>query len=213
MELAVIGEGGHSKVVSDLIRSRKDHVIKAILDDKYEELTLHHGVYKGPISSAHTLMVQMDQLRFVVAIGNNEVRKSIVSRLAMSPAQYAPALIHETAVVSPSAFVGRGSVVMAHSTIHADSYVGNHAIINTGAIVEHDNRIGDYVHIAPRATLTGAVMVREGALIGAGATVIPSQSIGEWAIIGAGATVIRDIPSEQTAVGTPAKVITKRMLA
>ena len=211
VELAVIGEGGHSKVIMELIHSKENHRIKAILDDKYTELTLSNGVYWGPISAAHGLLSQISSLKFVVAIGNNQIRKSIVLKLGLPNHSYI-SLIHETAVISSSASIGQGTVIMAHATINADAWVGNHTIINTGGIIEHDNRIGDYVHIAPRATLTGSVNVKEGTMIGAGATIIPGKSIGEWTIIGAGATVISDIPANSTAVGTPAR-ITKHRIA
>jgi acetyltransferase EpsM len=210
MELAVIGEGGHSKVIMELIRSKENYKIKAILDDKYTDLILSNGIYRGPISAAPKLLNHIFSLKFVVAIGNNKVRKSIVLKLGLPIHNYI-SLIHETAVISSSASIGHGTVILAHTTINADAYIGNHSIINTGAIIEHDNRIEDYVHVAPRATLTGSVSVKEGTMIGAGATIIPSINIGEWTIIGAGATVISDIPANSTAVGTPARVTKHRI--
>lgn len=212
MDLVVIGEGGHSKVIRDLIHSKSDSKIIAILDDKYDELTLINEVYIGPTSSAHLLLNRMNHLKFVIAIGNNEVRKSIVTKLDLSKENYI-SLIHYSAIVSSSASIGSGTVIMANTIVSADTVVGDHVIINSGAIVEHDNHIGDFVHIAPKATLTGSVTVNEGTMIGAGATVIPGKSIGEWAIIGAGATVISDIPTNSTAVGTPAKIISSRKFA
>ncbi|WP_028550886.1 acetyltransferase [Paenibacillus sp. UNC451MF] len=206
MELAVIGEGGHSKVIMDLIRFQNDKV-KAVLDDKYTELVCHDdGIYRGPVASVPHLLRQIEHLKFIVAIGNNKVRKSIVTKLGFTKESYV-SLIHPSAVVSPSAQIGQGAVIMAHCTINADAIIGNHTIINTGAIVEHDSRIEDYAHVAPHATLTGAVCVREGTMIGAAAAVIPGKTIGEWAVIGAGSTVISDIPSFSTAVGSPAKVL------
>lgn len=211
MDLVVIGEGGHSKVIMELIRSSGNYKIKAILDDKYDELILIKGIHWGPISAAHILMEHLSSLKFVIAIGNNKVRKSIVVKLGLPMENYI-SLVHETAVISSSASIGQGTVIMAHTIINADTQVGNHVIVNTGAIVEHDNQLEDYVHVAPRATLTGSVNILEGAMIGAGATIIPGKTIGEWTIIGAGATVINDIPAHSTAVGTPAK-LTKPMIA
>ncbi|MGO4271106.1 acetyltransferase [Paenibacillus sp. TAF58] len=210
MDLVVIGEGGHSKVIRELIRSKSDYKIIAILDDKYDQLTIINGIYIGPISSAHLLLNRMNHLKFVVAIGNNEVRKLIVSKLGLSKGNYI-SLIHDTAVISSSASIGEGSVIMAGTIVNADAVIGDHVIINSGAIVEHDNQIGDYVHVAPRATLTGSVIAETGAMIGAGTTIIPGKKVGEWAIIGAGATVISDIPSYRSAVGTPARLIAKAM--
>jgi acetyltransferase EpsM len=206
MELAVIGEGGHSKVIRDMIHANKSYKLRAILDDKYEELILEDDIYLGPISAARSLLNQMNQLKFVVAIGNNALRKTIVTKLGLSNEHYA-SLTHERAVISSSAAIGQGTVIMANAVVNADACIGNHSIVNTGAIVEHDNRIGDYVHVAPHATLTGSIIAKEGTLIGAGATIIPGIHLGEWAIIGAGSTVIRDINAYSTAVGTPAIII------
>ncbi|ULL13912.1 acetyltransferase [Paenibacillus sp. H1-7] len=204
MQLVIIGEGGHSKVIKDLIRLDGNYTIAAILDDKYSELKEIEGIRYGPVSSAGEMVQCATDLKWIVAIGNNEVRKSIVDRLGLSSDSYI-SLIHPASVVSPSASIGRGTVVMANAVVQAEAAIGEHVIVNTGAIIEHDNCIDDYVHIAPRATLTGTVSIREGAMIGAGATVIPGKSIGEWAVVGAGSTVIRDIPAMCTAVGSPAK--------
>ena len=202
----MIGEGGHSKVIRDIIHSRKSDRIVAILDDKYADLHKQDELFKGPIRSVHALLERDSELKCVVAIGNNEVRKSIIDEIGLSNERYIN-LVHESAILSPSAIIGQGTVVMANTVINADAQIGNHAIINTGAIVEHDCQIADYVHIAPKATMTGAVVIKEGAFLGAGVTVIPGTSIGEWTMIGAGSTVIHHIPAYSTAVGTPAKII------
>lgn len=199
-------------MIREFIHSKSDYRIIAILDDKYEELTVINDVYIGPITSANHLLNGMNHLKFIIAIGNNEIRKLIVSKLGLPKENYI-SIIHDTAIISKSASIGNGTVIMAGTIVNADVVIGDHAIINSGAIVEHDNQIGDYVHVAPRATLTGSVIAEEGSMIGAGATIIPGIKIGEWAVIGAGATVISDIPSNRTAVGTPAKIINKQMFA
>lgn len=195
-------------MIRDMILAREGYHIRAFLDDKYDDLSLQDGVFKGPVSAAQQLLGELEELKFVIAIGNNRTRQAVVSRLNLADACYLT-LVHKTAVISPSAQIGQGTVVMANAVIQADAVIGRHAIVNTAAVIEHDNRIGDYVHIAPGATLTGDVKVAEGAMIGAGATVIPGMTVGEWSVIGAGAAVVRPVPPHSTAVGTPAKVISK----
>jgi acetyltransferase EpsM len=206
MEIVLIGAGGHSKVIRDMIFIREDAILVAVLDDKYPELHFDNDLYRGPISSVQTLLKERGELKFIVAIGDNEIRRSVVERLNLANEDYLT-LIHETAVISPSALIGRGTVVMAKVVVHASAKVGLHVIVNTGAIIDHDVILGDYVHAAPNVTLTGAVQAAEGTMIGAGATVIPGKTLGKWATIGAGATVISDVPANSTAVGTPARVI------
>lgn len=206
MKIAIIGQGGHSKVIQDIILSNNGYEIIGYLDDRYENIVTVDNHYFGPISTACDMIHYFHQVNFIIAIGNNKVRKRIVEKLCLSDELYIT-LIHKTAVVSPSAKIGNGTVVMPNVVINADSQIGNHAIINTSSVVEHDNIIGDFVHISPQATLTGSVIIEEGAHIGAAATVIPGVKVSEWSIIGAGAVVINDMPPNCIAVGIPAKVI------
>ncbi|KMY51879.1 acetyltransferase [Peribacillus loiseleuriae] len=211
MNIAIIGKGGHSKVIEDIIFSNIEYEIVAYLDDQYENVKVINGMYYGPIIAAQKMIGFFDDLLFVIAIGNNRVRKSIARNLGLSERYYAT-LIHRKAVVSSTAKIGRGTVVMASVVINADAKIGKHTIINTNAVVEHDNKVSDFVHISPSTTLTGAVTVEEGAHIGAGAVVVPNVQIGEWSVIGAGATVIHDIPANCTAVGVPARTVRKNAI-
>ncbi|TXC92369.1 acetyltransferase [Metabacillus litoralis] len=205
MKIVLIGQGGHSKVIKDIILSYKENKVIGYLDDKYKDYHYENDQFSGPISSAQNIISRIDNVKFIIGIGDNKIRKSIFEQLDLSSDYYAT-LIHKSAIVSPSATIESGTVIMARAVINANSLIGKQSIINTGAIVEHDNEISDFVHISPNATLTGSVTINEGAHIGAGASVIPLVSIGEWSVIGAGAAVIDDIPANCVATGVPAKL-------
>jgi acetyltransferase EpsM len=206
MKIVMIGYGGHSKVISDLILSDKGNEVIGYFDDKFFETKRIDNKYFGPILSAGNMLNYFNEVKFLIAIGNNSERKQIANRLSF-PEDYYATIIHRSAIVSPTAKIGRGTVVLANTVINADTEIGQHAIINTGAVIEHDNKLGNFVHVCPGATLTGVVHIEDGTFIGAGATIIPNVKIGKCSIIGAGATVINDIPSYSTAVGIPARVI------
>ncbi|OIK09369.1 acetyltransferase [Bacillus sp. MUM 116] len=206
MKIAVIGRGGHSKVISEMIHSNEDYQIVAYLDDKYENVRLIDNIFCGPISSVNKLLKYDPNIKFIIAIGNNKTRKLIVEKLNL-PNEYYVTIIHKSSIISHCSKIGNGTVIMPGSVINTDVEIGDHSIINTGAVIEHDCVIGNFSHVCPGVTLTGAVNVEVGTFIGAGATIIPNIRVGEWASIGAGATVIQDIPSNCTAVGIPAKVV------
>jgi len=203
--IVIVGCGGHSKVILEIITASKKYKVIAILDDKYEKITKENKIIKAPISYSEEL-IRTSIPFFIIAIGNNVVRQQIAERLLKAGAQF-PILSHPTAYISPSAKVGEGTVVMANSVVNAESIIGSHVIINTASVVEHDNIIEDYVHVSPSVTLTGNIHVGKGSHVGAGTTAIPGIQIGKWSVIGAGSTIINNIPSYVTAVGTPAKVI------
>ncbi|KKK38726.1 acetyltransferase [Mesobacillus campisalis] len=206
-QLCVIGQGGHSKVIIDIIIAMKKYQIAACLDDKYPGTSKRKGILYGPVSLAEELSKE-ESMGFVIAIGCNKTRKKLFSELGL-PIERFPVLVHPAAVVSPSSIIGGGTVVMPNSTINACAAIGNHAIINTGSVVEHDSLLGNYVHVCPNATLTGNVEAGEGAQIGAGAAIIPGIRIGRWSIVGAGSTVIHPVPDHEKVAGAPAKSILK----
>ena len=176
MKIAMIGDGGHSKVIQEIILENENNKIVGFLDDHYVYIAFKENQFFGPVSTADKIIKLYHDLKFVVAIGNNAIRKSIVQKLGLMNNDYVT-IIHKTAVISPSAVIGHGTVVMANAVINARAKIGNHCIINTSAVVEHDNAIGDYVHISPNATITGTVKVGEGCQIGRRAIVIPDTTI------------------------------------
>ncbi|MBP1915418.1 acetyltransferase EpsM [Lederbergia galactosidilyticus] len=205
-QLVIIGEGGHSKVIQDIIRVSNEYEIIAILDDKYKSKSLcrETGITRGPVSCAFKFT--QSESFFIIAIGSNQIRKKITSLLKRQNAKFA-SVIHPTAVISPTVKLGEGIVIMANAVINSDAAIGNHVIINTTSVIEHDNKIADFVHVSPGAILAGDVTVGEGTQVGAGSTIIQGKEVNEWSIIGAGATVINNIPAGVVAVGVPAKII------
>lgn len=187
------GASGHAKVVIDIIRSM-GMPIDGIFDDNDAVKTLCE------IEVSHKWSGQSP---IIISIGNNRIRKLLAESLGC---EFDKA-IHASSVISPSASLGCGTVVMAGAIINAEANIGKHCIINTGASIDHECVISDFVHIAPHSTLCGNVYVGEGSWVGAGAVVIPGIKIGRWCTIGAGAVVIHDVPDNAVVAGVPAKVI------
>ncbi|MFZ3577242.1 acetyltransferase [Virgibacillus sp. DJP39] len=208
MQVIILGDGGHSRVIQEMIFSMESHDVIAILDDKYESGFQQQGIIHAPIAFLPKLIRK--DTKVVIAIGGNLIREHIAKSLSLVPEDYL-SIIHPTAVVSASAKIGCGTVVMSNAVINSHTEIGMHCIVNTAAIVEHDNKIGDYTHVSPNATLTGGVTTGEGVHIGASATIIPGMHLGSWSVIGAGSTVIEHIPSYSKAVGCPTRII-ERML-
>ena len=196
-KMIIIGASGHGKVVADLAIKNGYEILGFVDDGKPE------GEHFGfPILGKVEKVLEFHQeCEFVIAIGNNSIRKKIAENY---PVKWAT-LIHPTVVIGSGVEIGEGTVVMANAVLNPDAKVGKHCIINTAAVVEHDNVLGDYVHISPSAVMAGTVFVGEKTHIGVGAVVKNNLTIVPDVVVGAGAVVVKNIEEQGTYFGVPAR--------
>lgn len=202
--LLIWGAGGHGKVVLDVARSTGRFERIAFLDDDCARAGL--AFCNCDLIGGSEELTRLVDTEVVVAIGENHIRARCFSFVLAS--RHTPTtLVHCSAVVSSSARIGRGTVVMPGVIINSDTVVGENCIINSGAVIEHDCTIGNNVHISPRVALGGAVSVGPFAHVGIGAVLLPGSIVGEGSIVGAGSVVLREVPAHSTVAGVPARAL------
>ena len=207
-EILIVGAGGHGRVVLEIIQAAAQFRPAGFIDaDAGLAGTTIAGVpVLGSLNVLPRLLQQRKGFRAVIAIGDNRIRRTYAAKVAAAGIELVSA-VHPSAIVSPSATVGRNVVIAAGAIIATEAVIGDSVLVNTGAIVDHECHVGDGVHICPGAKLSGRVTVGAGAFIGLGATVIQCLEIGAEAIVGAGAVVIHDVEPGATVVGVPARII------
>lgn len=198
----LVGGGGHAKVVIDVLRAAGFEVA-GFLDPDPAAAPIEGVRRLGGDADAPALREQ-GLTHALVALGDNRLRRRIGERLREDGFTLVTA-VHPSAVVSSSAWIGAGVVVMPQAVINAAARVGDHVIVNTGAIVEHDCVLGAGVHLAPRSAMGGGCELGEEAFFGLGAVARPLSRIGARAVVGAGAVVIGAIAADVVAAGVPAR--------
>jgi serine O-acetyltransferase len=103
--------------------------------------------------------------------------------------------------------------------IHPAATIGRRLFIDhgIGVVIGETAEIGEDVTIYQQVTLGGVELtdekrhptIKNGAVLGAGSKVLGNITVGENAKIGANSVVIKDVPDDTTAVGVPARNITK----
>ncbi len=205
-KIIIIGAGGHAQVVADILmchaKTFGDIIPIGYLDDNHKILG---NLYLGlPVLGTIAQLSSIEHDQVIIAIGDNDRRKQVFESLQTQGEQFFTA-IHPSAIISPSAKIGIGTMICAGAIINPETSIGNNVILNTGSTVDHHNRIEDHVHIAPGVNLGGTVTVKAGAFVGIGARVIPQREIGAWSIVAAGATIITDVEPNSTYLGVPGR--------
>ena len=203
-EIVLVGAGGHAKVCIELLQAMGERVAWCVGGADSPDNCLGVPVLRGDENV--TRLRSEGYTRLFVAIGSNRLRERLAT-LGVEQGFHLVNAISPTAVISPSARLGRGIAVMAGVVINAESVVDDLAIINTGATVDHDCRIGRAAHIAPQCALAGNVLVGRQSFLGVGCKVIPEIEIGDDVTVGAGGVVIADLQEGVTAVGVPARIL------
>ncbi len=208
-----IGAGGHGRVLLETLLLRSECDVVGFIDDNP---ALHLQYVDGvQVLGGEEILLRLlergvrSAFLGIGGVGNNHPRSRLFARVRGLGFHFVN-VIHPTAVVSRSAVLGQGVVVMAGAVINRGVQVGDNTIVNTGAIVDHDCNLGDHVHIAPGVVLSGGVRVGAYTHVGTGACVRQNVSIGSESLVGVGAAVVADVQDKMTVVGVPAKAILHR---
>lgn len=204
----LIGAGGHGRVVLDIVRQAGVHRPVGFIDaDPAKAGTQILGMpVLGPVNLMTRLRKLHNVTAAIVAIGDNRTRMRY-AQLVLEEGLELVSAIHPSAIVSPTASIGRNVVVGPGAVINTEARIGDSVIVNSSAVVEHECRIEAGVHLCPGSLLAGRVHLESGAFVGMGAKVLPCLRIGAFATVGAGAVVREDVPEGTTAVGVPARLL------
>ena len=205
MTWLVVGAGAQGRITLELLRAAAPGEEALLVDD---DPALAGATVAGvAVVPRAEVAARLDpsRARAIVAIGDNRTRLRLAGELEAAGFAFGT-LVHPSAVVLPSATLGRGAVVAPGAVVQSGAVVGDHVLVNTGAIVEHDCVIEAGASLSPGCSMGGRVRVGAGAFVGAGATLCPRVTIGARSIIGAGAVVAADVPADSLAYGVPARV-------
>jgi len=214
MKVLIIGAGGHSKVIVDIIQSEKKYEIVGFIDN-IQPIGKEVCGYKviGREEDIKTLTDNLNIYGGVIAVGDNFLRSNLEKKIKKLCNKFIFVnCLHPKSNIAFDVIMGEGNVVMAGATINTSSEIGNHCIFNTNSSIDHDNKISNFVSIAPNAVTGGNVEIGAFSAIGIGSTIIHNISVGENCIVGASSLVHQDTISNSVYYGIPAKFIREHKL-
>jgi sugar O-acyltransferase (sialic acid O-acetyltransferase NeuD family) len=187
----IFGTGSHAIEVAELLGLSK--IPNPIFLDEEDESILLENLLQFPCF-------------LYIGVGYPEVRLKIMQRWNEVRDQFVT-IKHPNSYVSPSASIGKGTVLQFGAVLSSHAKLGDGTLINWNATVGHHSTIGSGSVVNPGASVSGNCTLGDGVLIGTGARVLEGIAIGDHAVIGAGAVVTRNVPSYARYAGVPARVM------
>jgi acetyltransferase EpsM len=210
--LLIIGAGHHAAVVRVCVDEGRFRVI-GYLDDRLPiGAPVGDETVLGCLAELPAVAARHPGAAAVVAIGDNMTRLRVVELAERSaPGLVWAAIAHPSAIISRTAAIGPGCVIVAGAIVNCHTRLGRHVLINTGARVDHDNIFGDFASTGPGVSTGGDVHVGTFSHIGIGASVCHGIRIGNHCVIGGMAFVDRDVEDQLVCFGVPARPQRHRM--
>lgn len=215
-KIIIFGCGGHTKIVLDCIKLGKNYTPIGFIDEKNHDLAISKKIkYLGSLKNFNNIIKghEPHNLLGVVAIGSNIVRRKIVSKINKLNNKFKWAnIIHPSAVISETAKIGTGNMILAGSIICSETKIHNHVSINTGTYIDHNNVFFDFSSTGPGVVTGGNVKVGAQSFLGIGCAIRHNITIGSNTVIGGQSFVCKNCKSDSLYYGIPTKRIKKRSL-
>lgn len=201
-DIVLIGGGGHSKAVIDVIESTGAYRIAGIVEQRGSPIAEVLGYpVLGCDEALSTLRAQYPCALVTVGQITTAQPRIRLFDAALAAGFTLPVIVSPRAYVARTAVLGPGTIVMHAAQIGPDARIGANVIVNTRALVEHDVVVGDHCHLATSATINGGVVIGDACLIGSGALCREGMVIGSECVVGMGARVLKMLPNRTFFIG------------
>lgn len=163
--LLIVGAGSYAQVAFEIATDIGCFKKIGFVDDKIKSLKNGIAVI-GTTRDIDRLAGEYSDI--IVAIGNPEVRLSLLTRIKEKFLQNIVSLISPRAYISSAAKVMPGCIIEPMAVVHSQCVLEEGCIISAGAVVNHESTCGRGVHVDCNATVAAYACVPVGTKICSG---------------------------------------------
>lgn len=211
-DIFIIGAGTYGEAMYELAE-HTGYTIAGFFDEDERKIgqSVMDSLVVGKFSTLPTKY--MKGRKFIVAIGDNEIRTNLMEFIN-SHGGDTPTLIHSSAIISPTAQIGKGVYIQANATIWTKVVIGDYCIISPGVVIAHHTKVCNGCLISTLSGVGASINIGHKVFIGMGSTIVTGVTyLGENTTIGAGAVVLKDVDKNSVYAGVPAKKIKSKLMS
>lgn len=208
----IIGGKGSAVVVAEQIydSQKKDKNVE-FLGFAFDDLSFGKEINKFPILSntkdIYSKYKKFNDVKFIFQLYRPDLMNERVELLASYriPKEKFGTFIHHTALVSNSSKIGHGSAIMANTVINSNAIIGNHCTIHSNTLIGHDTKFGDNNFIAAHVVIGSNNEFGNKNFIGLNSSFNNYINVGDNCFVGMASNVLRDVGSDKSVYGNPAR--------
>jgi sugar O-acyltransferase (sialic acid O-acetyltransferase NeuD family) len=165
-ETVIVGAGGVGREIAAVLASNEFPEIKVsgFVDDGKQPGT---SVGRLTVLGGIDWLLRQDNYSVVIAFGNSQLRKTVVSRLGDN--FHFPTIIHPGARLhdQSSISIGKGCYIADGCILTTDIKIADFCFVNSGCSLQHDTVLEPYCVLMPGVRITGGAKIGEGTYIAA----------------------------------------------
>lgn len=208
-DIIIIGGGGHSKTVIDIVFQTNEFNIIGIIDTEDKVGLKVLGV--PIIGTDKDLDFYVKKFKnFHIAIGHiksNRIRLKLFDKIKDLGGEF-PVIKAKSSYVSPYAKIGEGTLVSNNVIVNPGAKVGYNCILNSGSLIEHDSSIGNNSHISTMATVNADCIIGDNCFLSSHSVINRGIQLFNGISVFSGSVVTKSFFTENSMLkGIPAKIV------
>ena len=214
MKVVIIGGRGTAIVIADQIydahmRYGKDiEVLGLALDDRSGGNSINGYEILCDIKDIYTKYGQYNDVKFNYSLYRPDVmreRTQILYDLNI-PYEKFFNFIHPSVMLSKSATLGIGNVLLANVVVNCNAVLGNFNTVNSGTLLGHDITIGNNNYFAGQVCVGSGLTIGNENFIGLNTSIRNGITIGNNNIVGMSSNITKDVSDNNILYGNPAVI-------
>jgi UDP-3-O-[3-hydroxymyristoyl] glucosamine N-acyltransferase len=151
-KLLIIGAGVYGLIVKETAESMQCFEEIAFVDDVATS-ALDGSPIIGKLANLH--QISADFSHIIVAIGNPEIRSSLINKAQSETSCELATIISPLAYIAPSAKIAPGCIIEPMAVIHSKCVLEKGCIVSASAVLNHCVHLCEMVHVDCNAIVAG----------------------------------------------------------